>query len=365
VLTLRSLLSEPPQGVANVASVAFSLIGCAADLYTGTAYSPLSFYFPAAVYAAWFSNTGIGRFCIAMIAMSVLIVNSTDVTNADALYIALFNAVTRIATLIFVYWIVRRVHYQMQTLRRLNEQLQELDRQKDKLFGIISHDLRTPFNAVLGYSDLLEHNLSEASDQTRQYARNCHNAARSAYDLLENLLRWAQIQMKRIDPMPVSFEASSLVERCIETHRPAADLKKIKLEKDIADPALTCFADFSAAETVLRNLTNNAIKFTPPGGSISVGFQSKGEIVEFFVRDSGVGVSPERLGQLFTLTTSKTSSGTQGERGIGLGLVVCKDLAAQCGGTVTAESTLGEGSRFSFTLPAGRKAEGNVQPARA
>ena len=349
---LRSLVTEPPQGAANVASVAFSLAGCAADLYTGTAYSPLTFYLPATVYAAWFSSLGIGRLCIALIAASVLVVNASEATSPSVLHVVIFNAVTRIATIAFVYWMVRRVRQQMQSLRLLNARLQELDRQKDKLFGVISHDLRSPFNAVLGYSELLERSLQGASAQAQQYARDCHDAARSAYDLLENLLRWAQIQMKRTEPLPVVFEAAALVDRCIETHRSAAELKKVMVTKDIADPAALCFADFSAAETVLRNLANNAVKFTPSGGSIVVGLRPKGAFVEFFVRDSGVGIAPERLGQLFTLAAAKASSGTQGELGIGLGLVVCRDLAAQCGGAVSAESTLGKGSCFSFTLPA-------------
>ena len=360
MLPLRALLSEPPQGVANVASVAFSLIGCAADLHTGTDYSPLTFYLPATVYAAWFSSAGIGRLSIALMAASVLIVNSTEATGAPDLYVALFNALTRIATIIFVFWIVRRVRHQMRALRLLNDQLQELDRQKDKLFGVISHDLRSPFNAVLGYAELLERSLDGASAQARQYARDCHDAARGAYDLLENLLRWAQIQMKRTEPLPVVFEAAALVERCIETHRPAADLKQITLTKDIASPAAMCFADFSAAETVLRNLTNNAIKFTPSGGSVTLGLRAEGETVAFFVRDSGVGMAPERLDRLFTLAASTASAGTQGERGIGLGLIVCRDLAAQCGGAIKAESTFGKGSCFTFMLPARRAPESSA-----
>jgi signal transduction histidine kinase len=352
---LRSFLFEPPQGAANVASVAFTLIGCAADLYTGTAYTPLVFYVLAAVYAAWFGGAGIGRLCIVLIAASVLTVSSTDATSTSVVYAALFNSIARIATITLVYWMVRRVHYQMKVLRQLNERLQELDHQKDKLFGVISHDLRSPFNAVLGYTELLERSLDGASSQARQYARNCHNAARSAYDLLENLLNWTQIQMRQTEPTPVIFEAYSLVERCIETLRHGADLKNITLAKDIIDPALMCFADFSAAETVLRNLTNNAIKFTPSGGSIIIGLRSEGEFVEFSVRDSGVGISSERLSQLFTLAESKATSGTQGERGIGLGLVLCKDLVIQCGGAIKAESTAGKGSCFSFTLPKSHK----------
>jgi signal transduction histidine kinase len=290
----RSVLFEPPQDVANIASIVFALIGCAADLYTGTDYSPLTFYFPATVYAAWFGSTGVGRACIATMAISILIVNSTQALSASLLYAALFNAITRIATIIFVYWIVRRVHHQMLALRQLNERLQQLDHQKDKLFGVISHDLRSPFNAVLGYSELLQRNLEGASEQARQYAQHCYDASRSAYDLLENLLQWAQIQMKRTELTPVVFEAGALVQRCIDSNRPAAALKSIVLEQDAVDSSLMCHADFSAAETVLRNLISNAIKFTPSGGSIVVGHRSSGKFVEFFVRDSGVGISPER-----------------------------------------------------------------------
>jgi len=226
---------------------------------------------------------------------------------------------------------------------------------------VISHDLRSPFNAVLAYSELLERNLDGASEKARQYARDCHDAARSAYELLDNLLRWAQIQMKRTELTPAVIEATALVGRCIETHRAAADLKKIKLSNESIDPKLMCFADFSAAETVLRNLVNNAIKFTPSGGSVIVGVRSGGASVEFFVRDSGVGITPERLGRLFTLAASPASPGTQGERGIGLGLAMCKDLTDQCDGTIRVESTAGVGSCFWLTLPAKGSSGGKVQ----
>lgn len=358
--TLRSLFSHPSERTANAVCLVFALAGCIVDLITGADYSPLFFYIPTAIYAAWFCSSSIGRLCITLISASIVAVNFGNSAERVGIEAASFNGATRVATIVLVYWAIRRLHVQMQALRRLNDRLEEVDRQKDKLFGVISHDLRSPFNAVLGYSELLERSLDGASEKTRQHARECHDAARSAYDLLDNLLRWAQIQMKRTELRPSVFEASALVGRCMETHRPAADLKKIKLSAESNDPKLMCFADFSAAETVLRNLVNNAIKFTPSGGSVVVGVRSVEGSVEFFVRDSGVGLTSERLGQLFTLAASPTSPGTQGERGIGLGLAMCKDLADQCNGTIRAESTAGSGSCFWFTLPDSQGPGGKV-----
>lgn len=349
---LRSLFSRPSPRTANVLCLLFALTGGAVDMLTGADYSPLFFYIPTAIYAGWFCTPSVGYVVMAVITSSIVAANIGISAERLGIAAATFNAVTRAATIVLVYWSIQRLHAQMQTLRQLNARLEEADRQKDKLFGVISHDLRSPFNAVLGYSEILERSVDGNPEGARQYARDCHDAARRAYDLLETLLRWAQIQMKRTELAPVAFEASALVGRCVETYRPSAELKKITLTIEPVDPGLMCFADFSAAETVLRNLVNNAIKFTPSGGSAVLGAKAGDTTVEFFVRDSGVGMTPERLQQLFKLAASPISPGTQGERGIGLGLAMCKDLADQCGGAIRVESAAGEGSCFWFTLPA-------------
>jgi signal transduction histidine kinase len=350
--SIRTAIYKPSERLANSVSLMLAGIGCGIDLLTGIAYSPLIFYIPSIIYAAWFCQLPVGWVCICLISASILLVNSIDLNSVLGLQIELFNVGTRIATIILVYCIVRGLRRHIVLLRELNTRLQELDREKNKLFGVISHDLRGPFHAILGYAELLDRDAHvQGSERSRKYAHNCLMAARAAYELLENLLQWAQVQMKRVQLVPAVFEAGSVIERCVDTLRPAADLKKVDLVADATDPALTCFADFSAAETVLRNLTSNALKFTPSGGRVTIGAQAEGKSIGFFVRDTGVGIAENRLDSLFTLAGAPVSSGTQGERGIGLGLALSKDLIERSGGRISAESTVGAGSTFRFTLP--------------
>jgi signal transduction histidine kinase len=240
----------------------------------------------------------------------------------------------------------------MRALREVNRRLQELDLEKSKLFGVISHDLRSPFNAVLGYAELLERGAhDENPDRIKRYARDCRDAARSAYDLLDNLLQWARLQMRRVELAPAVFETISMIDRCIETQRAAAGLKKVEIAKELIDRDLTCFADFAAAETILRNLINNAVKFTPTGGRVTIAARADGNFTEVSVQDTGVGIADHRLDKLFALATEPAAAGTQGERGIGLGLVLCKELVERSGGRIAAESDVGRGSCLRFTLP--------------
>jgi signal transduction histidine kinase len=351
-----AIIDHRSERLSNAISLLLAIIGCGIDLLTGIAYSPLIFYVPSVIYAAWFCHPPIGWLSICLISASSLLVNSVDFDSVLKLEIELFNTSTRIATIILVYWIVRSLRRQVVLLRELNSRLQETDREKNKLFGVISHDLRSPFHAILGYAELLTRDAHiQKEERSRQYADNCFMAARTAYGLLENLLQWAQLQMKRVQLVPAVIETKSIIERCIDTHRPAAELKNVDLVIETIDPALTCFADFSAAETVLRNLTNNAIKYTPSGGRIGVGAQAKGDSVEFFVRDTGVGIAADRLDGLFMLAAAPPSPGTQGERGIGLGLMLCMDLIVRCGGRISVESAVGIGSCFRFTLPVPRQ----------
>lgn len=205
-------------------------IGGGIDLLTGTVYSPLIFYIPSVIYAAWFCRAVIGWLCICLISASNLLVNSIDLDSVPGPQIELFNVTTHIATIILVYLIVRGLRRHVVLLGELNSRLQELDREKNKLFGVISHDLRSPFHAILGFAELLDRDEHiHKVERSRKYANNCLMAARMAYGLLENLLQWAQLQMNRIPLTPTVFEAASMVERCIDTHRPAAELKGIEL----------------------------------------------------------------------------------------------------------------------------------------
>ena len=225
---LRSLIYRPSKRVAGALSLAFVMVGCSVDFFTGTAYSPLIFYIPAVIYAGWLASDRVGWICITLIA----IVDSINVASVSHIGATEFNAITRISTIALVCWVVCRLRREMRMLEDVNCHLREIDLQKNKLFGVIFHDLRSPFNAVLGYAELLERGTHDRDpDRTRRYSRACRDAARSAYDLLENLLQWAHLQMKRTEFAPAVFETSAMIDRCMQTQRAAAELKNVEVVK--------------------------------------------------------------------------------------------------------------------------------------
>jgi len=237
----------------------------------------------------------------------------------------------------------------------MRDELGKLNQQKDKFFSIIAHDLRSPFNALLGFSGILE-SSGRTLDREKvvEYGHNIHQASEQAYALLEDLLDWSRMQMGHLEFDPQPLDLSKTIEACMFLFEPNAQAKNITLSTDHG-PNLTAFADRQMVHTILRNLINNAIKFTGEGGCIALAASQSGDWVEVSVSDNGVGMEPEKLERLFHIEEKTTTKGTGGETGTGLGLHLCQDLVEKNGGDISIESTPGVGSTFSFTLPVKEK----------
>ncbi len=230
------------------------------------------------------------------------------------------------------------------------EALETLNEEKNKFFSIIAHDLRSPFNVILGYTSMLA-NAAETltPDQVKEYAKNANEAGTAVFKLLENLLEWARLQLERVESMPKSTKLGKIVDNTVELLTPVAKDKDIKLVSSLTDEI--AYIDDNMIDAVIRNLVNNAIKFTENGGSIAITTQDLGDLIEVCVTDSGVGMNPEKAAKIFSRTGSNSTDGTRGEKGTGLGLLLCKELVERNGGKISVTSKPGEGSTFAFTVP--------------
>lgn len=234
-------------------------------------------------------------------------------------------------------------------------QLKELNASKDKFFSIIAHDLRSPLAGQKGVIDILMTEQDELDEKTkRDLLKSVQTSSNQLYVLLENLLKWALSQSGALNSVPTKIDFNSTYNVVLHRFETSARLKDIQLEDKLAK-GITVMADEQLTDTVLRNLVSNAIKFTHHGGKVSVHsevVQQNGKsFCKVSVSDTGVGISPEVLEKLFVTGNNKFSNGTANEKGSGLGLLLCKEFVEIQGGEIWAESTVGEGSVFSFTLP--------------
>lgn len=237
-------------------------------------------------------------------------------------------------------------------LSESQEKLERLNADKDKFFSIISHDLKSPMQGILGFSDLLASNSNEFSrDEITEFGIELRDSARSLYKLLENLLHWSRIQLGKIEFDPENFYPERLAESAISLLKPNADQKGVKLLNKI-DSNLIAFGDVNMTDAVIRNLISNAVKFTESGGRVVISAKRIDEGIEIAVEDSGVGIPEDRIDKIFDIDDFKSSKGTDQEEGTGLGLIICKELVEKNGGKINVESGLGEGTKISFTLPA-------------
>jgi PAS domain S-box-containing protein len=236
-------------------------------------------------------------------------------------------------------------------IAKQRDELERLDGQKNRLFSIIAHDLRTPFNSLLGFSEILSDNAATLGpDEISEYAGMMHEAARQANGLLETLLEWSRLQMGGLQNEPRPFDMAAAIDKALAFNASSAANKDITTER-LDSPLLTAMADPRMVETVLRNLIGNAIKFTEKGGTVQLEASRQNAEIVISVRDSGVGIPPERLAKLFHFETGASTAGTDGEKGTGLGLQLCKELVELQGGAIAVESTPEHGSTFRFTLP--------------
>ena len=234
----------------------------------------------------------------------------------------------------------------------MRDELDELNKQKDKFFSIFAHDLKSSFNALLGFSEMLiEEGENLSREKVFEYSTLVHQAGKRAFRLLEDLLDWSRLQMGSVEFEPQPMDIGQAIEASVYLFEPIAAAKSIELTAENG-PKLMVLADRQMVDTILRNLVNNAIKFTRGKGTVSLSARASGEHIEIAVTDNGVGIPPENLKRLFLLEEKTSTKGTGGEIGTGLGLHLCKELVKKNGGKIVVESAAGEGSCFRFTLPA-------------
>ena len=229
--------------------------------------------------------------------------------------------------------------------------LQKLNADKDRFISILSHDLKSPFNSILGFSEVLTEDIRKLNtDEIEDIARNINKSARNTLYLLEDLLAWAMTQQGKIIFKPQKLSLADICKNILEILNPNAVAKNITINYYIAD-RIKVFADIDMIKTVLRNLVSNALKFTNNGGTISVSSEENSENVTISISDNGVGIKAENITKLFNISEVITTKGTAEETGTGLGLLLCKEFVEKHGGKIWVESEVGKGSVFKFTLP--------------
>lgn len=239
---------------------------------------------------------------------------------------------------------------QAEDLLDANISLTTLNATKDKFFSIIAHDLKNPFNSILGFCEVLFNRYEVYDDNKRKHLIGIiFQSAQNIFKLLENLLQWARSQTGSIKFIPEEFEIEEMISNNLILMENQMNEKQISSEKDIP-PGVKVFADKNMINTVIRNMISNAIKFSE-GGEITIRLKEDNRTTTIFISDTGLGMRPEEAKSLFEIGTTKSSEGTRGEPGTGLGLIICKDFIEKHGGKIGVDSELGKGSTFYFSLP--------------
>lgn len=232
-----------------------------------------------------------------------------------------------------------------------NSELQKLNTDKDRFISILGHDLKSPFNNLVGISELLLENIRKYDiDKIEKFTGLINQSARNTYNLLEDILTWAQSQSGKIPFVPEIINCHLICESIVNILQPIADSKKVKIVNGLSKNS-QIYADSNMLQTILRNLISNSIKYTMPGGEISISQKFSETECTISVIDNGVGISPILKQKLFDITHINSTRGTADEGGTGLGLLICKDFIDKHKGKISVESELGKGSTFSFSLP--------------
>jgi signal transduction histidine kinase len=244
-------------------------------------------------------------------------------------------------------------------LDKQSRELAKLNADKDKFFSIVAHDLKGPFQPLLGFTEMLLLIAKSATpEQVEQISKSIYGSARNVYDLLENLLHWSRMQRGHMEYEPGEISLQEVFTENINLFTPTAESKGIKLYSQVPEK-LFAYAAKKMLKTVIRNLTSNALKFTPSGGEILISAQRfKGQAdetpqwIELSLRDTGHGISSQNLKKIFKIDSPFTTLGTAEEKGTGLGLIICQEMIEKNGGQMWIDSELNKGTTVRFTVPA-------------
>jgi signal transduction histidine kinase len=218
---------------------------------------------------------------------------------------------------------------------------------------VLAQDLKNPFHTLLGMTELLR--KSTDNNKRAHYIEGVHSSAKTIYEFFENLVLWMSVQSKGNEAHPELLNLSELTEEVCDFLQPHADAKSLII-KNHTTPSQMFYGDYTMINAVIRNLISNAIKYTPRKGEIII--HSKTQVMEEMpvlevsVQDSGIGISPDQVGHIFQSDKVQSSPGTEGERGTGIGLLLCKEFIEKNNGKIRVESEYGKGSTFTFQLPA-------------
>jgi two-component system sensor histidine kinase/response regulator len=272
-------------------------------------------------------------------------VSAAPVPYADLGVIVVYTDITRRVEA------EKRIREHEIQLEQNTSELKTLNDTKDKFFGIIAHDLKNPFSSLLGATEYLYKEIDKHDrNKIKMLAKILYESAQSGFDILTNLLEWSRTQTGSLNYDPEEINLQNIVEKNINLVAVQANSKHITIVTDL-DPELNLVADDNMLNTVIRNLLTNAIKFTHPGGTVNISAVRSDGKVQVTVRDTGMGIPKEDLDKLFRIDVRYVNSGTNDERGTGLGLILCKEFIQRHGGEIWVESRVDEGSAFHFTIP--------------
>jgi len=246
-------------------------------------------------------------------------------------------------------------------LRESNKLLRNEIEEKKKVYSVLAHDLRNPFMSIIGFSEYLAEKLEDDKDEEkREISKMVLESSKSLFQLLENLLEWASAKRRNLKPRKEPLKLHTMVDKAFRTNQLSAESKGVRLQNNFPEDVVA-LGDKNMIQTVLRNLVSNAIKFSREESSVTVSVQEKDDRYVISVSDSGVGMTKEEQKKILSASGSHRRTGTKGEKGIGFGLMLCKDFINENGGELRVESEKDKGSSFFFTLD---KAEPNKSTAR-
>jgi PAS domain S-box-containing protein len=266
------------------------------------------------------------------------VIMSVDVVPNEKKYIASFTDITEIKE--------KEIE-----LQKVTNELNRLNSDKDLFLSILAHDLKSPFNSILGFLKLLIENIENYDINTIENQLNHINkSAQSTYNLIEELLLWTNSQSGKLSFNPLNLNLNKILDDILSEFKPIAINKNININ-NLTTIKLNVIADLEMIKTVMRNLVSNAIKFTKSSGQIIIYASIEDKEVIFSVTDNGIGIDTKKINKLFDITQKHSTKGTANETGTGLGLILCKEFVEKHGGKIWVESELGKGSKFNFTLP--------------
>ena len=235
------------------------------------------------------------------------------------------------------------------------EKLEELNQTKDNFFSIISHDLRSPFDSILGFTEVLKNDFEELTkEELKLYLDSLYHSSRHIYSLLNNLLQYSRFQLGKTEFEQEPLSLMKIIEQNLEMLGGSALKKEIKMVNLLADDIFV-FADEDMLNSILLNLITNAIKFSKRGGEITISAEYQNGFANISVKDTGIGMDEQTLKKIFKLDAKKSTPGTENETGTGLGLLIVKEFVEKHDGSIKVTSQPSKGSIFSFTLPLAQK----------